>query len=198
MIEYGKNQIGENFIVFENVTLGFPSRGNIGKKDFIGVTIGKNAIIRSGTILYSDVSIGDDFSSGHNVIIREKTEIGNHVSVGTNVVIEGNCRLMDHVNLQSLVYIPTNTFIGSHVFIGPNTVLTNDKYPPQGGADLKGPFIEDYASIGANSTILPGVRIGTGALVAAGSVVTKDVPPRTLAIGAPARIREIPTGAQRP
>lgn len=197
MIEYGKNHLGENATVFENVTLGFPSRENIGKNEFDGVTIGKNAILRSGTVIYSHVTCGENLSTGHNVVIRENTIIGNYVSLGTNVIIEGNCSIGDHVNLQSLVYIPTNSRIGSHVFIGPNTVLTNDKYPPHGGKDLRGPILEDYASIGANATILPGVTIGSRSLVAAGSIVTKDVPPNSLAIGAPARIMDLPPGAQQ-
>lgn len=130
-------------------------------------------------------------------MVREKTTIGDNVSIGTNVIIEGYSEIGDYCNLQSLVYIPTNTIIGDHVFIGPNTVLTNDKYPPHGGNTLTGPVIEDYASIGANVTILPGVRIGAHSLVAAGSVVTKDVPPETLAVGNPAKIRPLPEGAKR-
>lgn len=195
MIEYGTNHIGTNVQFFEPVTLGFPSRDYIGKKDHPGVIIGDNAIIRSGTILYADVRTGSGFSTGHNVLVREKTIIGNDVSLGTGVIIEGNCTLGDHVNLQSMVYIPTNSELGNHVFIGPNAVLTNDKYPPHGGKNLIGPTICDRASIGANSTLLPGVTIGEGALIAAGSIVTKDVPSFSLAIGSPARIRPLPDGA---
>lgn len=197
MTHYGSNTLGSESCIFENVILGFPSRNYLGQDKFPGVTIGDHAIIRTGTILYADVVIGDHFSSGHNVMVREKTKIGNHVSLGTNVIIEGNCTLGDHVNLQSLVYIPTNTEIGSHVFIGPNSVLTNDKYPPNAGTDLHGPVLEDYVSIGANATILPGVRIGRGSLVGAGSIVTRDVPPGSLAVGSPARIKSLPPGAVR-
>jgi acetyltransferase-like isoleucine patch superfamily enzyme len=96
------------------------------------------------------------------------------------------------VNLQSLVYIPTNTKIGDHVFIGPGTVLTNDRYPPSRTGVLAGPTILEGAAIGANVTILPGVCIGENSLVAAGAVVTRDVPPRKLAIGSPAKIRDLP------
>lgn len=195
MIEYGINTIGENAVIFDPVTIGFPSRQNIGKVDFNGVTIGNNAVLRSGTILYCDVITGNSFSTGHNVMVREKTVIGDNVSLGTGVIIEGNCEIGSNVNLQSLVYIPTNSKIGNHVFIGPNAVLTNDKYPPHGGQNLSGPAISDYAAIGANVTILPGVCIGRGSLVAAGSVVTRDVPEKTLAIGSPARIKELPEGA---
>lgn len=197
MVIYGKNSIGENATIFENVILGFPSREYIGLSDFPGVSIGDNSIIRTGTVIYSNVIIGDNFSTGHNVLIREKTKIGNCVSFGTNVIVEGNSSFGDRVNLQSLVYIPTNSQIGSHVFIGPNSVLTNDKYPPNNTSDLQGPILEDYVSIGANATILPGVTIGQGSLVAAGSIVTKDVPPESLALGSPARIKKLPPEARR-
>ena len=157
----------------------------------------ERSVLRSGTIIYCDVVIGDDFQTGHNVIIREKTAIGNKVAIGTSTVIEGNCSIGSNVSLQSMVYIPTDTIIGDGVFIGPNAVLTNDRYPPTGIGGLQGPKIRDGAAIGANSTLLPGVCIGKGALVAAGSIVTRDVPDRMLAIGAPARIRDLPRQMKR-
>jgi len=193
MIEYGKNRIGAGSQVFESVTLGFPSREFMGKSGFDGTTIGKDAVLRSGTIIYCEVVIGDRFQTGHNVMIREKTRIGNHVSIGTGAIIEGNTRIGDDVNLQSMVYIPTSTEIGDRVFIGPNAVLTNDRYPPSGIGGLVGPVVECDAAIGANATILPGVHIGEGALVAAAAVVTRDVPAHMLAVGAPAKIRDLPT-----
>jgi acetyltransferase-like isoleucine patch superfamily enzyme len=192
MIEYGVNTVGKGSQIFEPVTLGFPSRDKVGQTGFIGTTIGVNSVIRSGTIIYCDVSIGDNFQSGHNVMIREKTSIGNRVGIGTSVVIEGTTIIGDDVSLQSMVYIPTNTVIGNKVFIGPNTVLTNDRYPPTGIGGLKGPQIRDGAAIGANATLLPGVCIGEGALVAAGAIVTRDVPAHMLAIGSPAKITDLP------
>jgi acetyltransferase-like isoleucine patch superfamily enzyme len=192
MIQYGINTLGDGAQIFEPVTLGFPSRDKINESGFTGSTIGDRAILRSGTIIYCDVSIGDDFSSGHNVLIRERTRIGDRVSIGTASIIEGRTTIGNDVNIQSLVYIPTNTMIGNHVFIGPNAVLTNDRYPPSRTGGLEGPRLSDGAAIGANVTILPGVCIGKGALIAAGAIVTKDIPPHKLAIGAPAKIRELP------
>jgi carbonic anhydrase/acetyltransferase-like protein (isoleucine patch superfamily) len=87
--------------------------------------------------------------------------------------------------------------VADDVFIGPNTVLTNDRYPPMGAGSLAGPVIGDRASIGANATLLPGVRIGPDAGVAAGAVVTRDVPSGMLAIGAPARFRSLPRDMRR-
>jgi len=192
MIEYGINTVGKGAQIFEPVTLGFPSRDKMGQTGFTGTIIGKNAVIRSGSIIYCDVTIGDYFQSGHNVMIREKTTIGNRVAIGTSAVIEGNTVIGDEVSLQSMVYIPTDTVIGNNVFIGPNTVLTNDRYPPTRIGGLKGPQIRAGAAIGANATLLPGVCIGEGALVAAGAIVTRDVPAHMLAIGAPAKITDLP------
>jgi acetyltransferase-like isoleucine patch superfamily enzyme len=197
MIEYGINTVGAGVQVFEPVTLGFPSRDKMGMTGFTGTTIGKDAVLRSGTILYCDVTIGDRFQSGHNVLIREKTRIGDRVAIGTSTVIDGNTTIGSDVSLQSMVYIPTNTLIGNHVFIGPNAVLTNDRYPPTGIGGLVGPVIRDGAAIGANATIVPGVCIGEGAFVAAGAIVTRDVPAHMLAIGAPAKIRALPEAMSR-
>jgi acetyltransferase-like isoleucine patch superfamily enzyme len=183
MREYGINVIGQG---------GFPSRENMEKTSYPGSTIGHHAVLRSGTIIYCDVIIGDNFQSGHNTLIREKTRIGDRTAIGTSTVIDGNTCIGNDVSLQSMVYIPTNTTIGDHVFIGPNAVLTNDRYPPSGG--LLGPVIKAGAAVGANATILPGICIGEGAFVAAGSVVTCNVPDHMMAIGSPARIKELPEG----
>ncbi|MCL7416889.1 MAG: acetyltransferase [Halalkalicoccus sp.] len=154
--------------------------------------IGDRARIRKGTIVYADVEIGDDFTTGHNALVREETTIGDDVIVGTDTVIDGTTEIGSHVSLQTGVYVPTDTTIGSNVFVGPRAVMTNDPYPVRRDDDLVGPTLEDGVSIGANATILPGVRIGAGSFVAAGAIVTEDVPPHTLALGTPARHRDLP------
>jgi acetyltransferase-like isoleucine patch superfamily enzyme len=153
-------------------------------------TIGNNAIIRTFTVIYADVIIGDDLKTGHNVLIREKTIIGNKTVIGSGTVIDGNAIIGNRVKLESNVYIPTRSKIGNDVFIGPGVVLTNDKYPQRRRSEYepKGPIIHDSVSIGANSTILPGIEVNEGALIAAGSVVTRDVPAWHMAIGTPARV----------
>jgi acetyltransferase-like isoleucine patch superfamily enzyme len=158
--------------------------------------VGQNARIRSGTIIYADVVIGDDFTTGHNALIREKTVVGDNVLVGTNTIIDGNCDLGSNVSLQSNVYVPSYTTIGDNVFVGPGAVLTNDPTPIRKDVGLEGPTLEDGVSVGANATLLPGVTIGEGAFVAAGAVVTKDVPANTLAVGAPARFHDLPADLQ--
>ncbi len=200
-----KNILGsENLPKFRNVLLGSGTKisenSNIQENVTIGVkyklrskspVIGKNAVIRSNTVIYDDVCIGNDFKTGHGAVIREKTRIGNNVLIGTNSVIEGHCDIGNNVSIQSNVYIPINMIIEDHVFIGPCACFTNDRYPIRIDYDLKGPTIREGASIGANSTFLSDIEIGEGAMVAAGAIVTGDVPPSCLAIGAPARIKPL-------
>lgn len=153
--------------------------------------IGENYIIRSNSIIYNDVTIGDNFKTGHNVVIRENTEIGEDVLIGSNTIIEGNVKIGNNVRIQSNVYIPTNMVIEDNVFIGPCACFTNDKYPVRVEFDLKGPTLRKGCSIGGNTTFLSGVDIGEGAMVAAGAIVVTDVPADFLAIGAPAKIKPL-------
>ena len=154
--------------------------------------IGKNHTVRSNSIIYNDVVIGDNFRTGHNVVIRENTNVGDDVLIGTNTVIEGDVIIGNDVSIQSNVYIPTNSVIEDNVFIGPCACFTNDKYPVRINYDLQGPRIRRGASIGGNTTFLSNVEIGEGAIVAAGAIVIHSVPPFYLAIGTPARIKPLP------
>ena len=178
-ILHGKVTIGEGTTVQENVILGSAEDGELG--------IGKDSIVRSGTVIYSGVKIGNNFRSGHNVLIRENSEIGDNVLVGTSSVIDGDCSIGNKVSIQTGVYITRYTTIEDGVFLGPLCVTTNDKYMKY-GVTLKGPIIKRGARIGANSTIMPGITVGKGAIVGAGSVVTRDVPPYKVVMGVPAKV----------
>ncbi len=117
--------------------------------------------------------------------IGEGAQIGNdctihsHVWIGDEVIIGERCKI------QAFAFIPNGVFIGDDVFIGPHVCFTNDKNPPNG--DYKDTVVEKGAAIGANATILPGVRIGAGAKIGSGAVVTKDVPAGEIWVGNPAK-----------
>jgi acetyltransferase-like isoleucine patch superfamily enzyme len=160
--------------------------------------VGEGATIRAGSIVYRDVTAGDGLTTGHNVLIREHTAIGDGVVVGTNTVIDGWTEIGSNVSLQTGVYVPSYTRIGDRVFVGPRAVLTNDPYPIRREVELVGPTLEDDVSVGANATILPGVTVGEGSFVAAGAVVTEDVPPNSLAVGVPAEVRDLPESLDGP
>ena len=162
--------------------------------------IGDRCVIRALTVVYADVVMGAHVKTGHHVTIREHTRICDYVVVGSGTVIDGNVTIGSYVKIESQVYIPTHTTIGSFVFLGPRVVLTNDKYPLRlrDRYEPRGPILEDNVTVGANATILPGVRIGEGSMIAAGSVVTRDVPPWSLAKGAPARVSPLPDSLRQP
>jgi acetyltransferase-like isoleucine patch superfamily enzyme len=158
------------------------------------VKLGSEIRVRSGTIIYGDVVIGDDFQTGHHAVIREKTNIGSHVVIGTHTVIDGNVVIGDFVKIESNCYIPTHVTIGSRVFLGPCVTLTNDKYPLKMRDTYvpDGPAIEDGVTLGAGVTVVPSVVIGKGSFVAAGAVVTKDIPAMSFVKGVPGTISELP------
>lgn len=184
-----KARISESVIVHSSAIVGLVYRDDCGE-----TVIGKNSVVRSGTIIYADVKAGDNFQTGHNALVREKTKMGRYVLIGTGTVIDGNVDIADFVKIESNCYICTHVIIGTRVFIGPNVVLINDKYPLKMRDKYKpqGPYIDDFVTIGAGSVILPDIKIGKGSFIAAGSVVTKDVPPMTLVRGNPGRFEELP------
>lgn len=123
--------------------------------------------------------------------IGEGTKIGCFVEIKKGVKIGKNCKI------EPFVFIPEGITIGDGVFIGPRVCFTNDKHPravnpdgsPKGADDWKceETFVEEGASIGAGSVILPGLNIGKNAMIGAGSVVTKDVPAGAWVAGNPAK-----------
>ena len=185
---YDNVALGSGWVVEDFCIIGTPPRG---KKDGeLPTTISDGAVIRSHTVIYAGNVIGKNFQTGNKVNIRESNRIGDNVSVGTLSVIEHHVEIADDVRIHTQVFIPEFSVLEEGCWIGPNVVLTNAKYPVSPGVkdQLVGPVIRKGAKIGANTTILPGVVIGENALVGAGSVVAKDVPPGAVVVGNPARV----------
>ena len=178
-------RLGKNVIVEDFCVIGARFRGFRGE----ALTIGDNAIIRSHTVIYAGNVIGDNFQTGNRASIRELNKIGDNVSIGTMTVIEHHVQIHDGVRIHSQAFVPEFTTLEKGCWIGPNVVMTNAKYPthPNAKNDLKGPIVRECARIGANATILPGLTIGVGALVGAGSVVVKDVESGSVVAGNPAK-----------
>lgn len=152
--------------------------------------IGKNAVIRSGSVIYRGAVIGDHFNTGHYVIIREENVIGSHVSVWSNTIIDYGCRIGNNVKIHSQVYVAQFTVIEDDVFMAPGVIIGNDLHPgcEKSRECLKGPVIKKGAQIGLNVTLLPYITIGERALIGAGSVVTRDIPAGKVAYGNPAKV----------
>jgi acetyltransferase-like isoleucine patch superfamily enzyme len=170
------------------VIVGVPPRGHLSGD--LETRIGEGAVIRSHTVIYAGNVIGQHFQTGHGVLIRELNDIGDEVSVGSHTVIEHHVRLGDGVRIHTNAFIPEFSILEPAVWVGPNVVFTNARYPnrPETKAKLRGPHVLPRARIGANATILPGVVIGCNALIGAGAVVVHDVPDEAIVVGNPARI----------
>lgn len=189
---YSNVEIGIDSIVEDYCIIGVPPI-NLNEDD-LQTIIGRGALIRSHTVIYSGNRIGKNFQTGNKVNIREFNEIGNNVSIGTLSVIEHHIHIGNNVRIHSQVFVPEYSILEDGAWIGPNAVLTNAKYPlsPHAKKTLKGPTIKRNAKVGANVTILPGVVVGENALVGAGAVVVRDVPDSVVVVGNPAlKIKDI-------
>jgi acetyltransferase-like isoleucine patch superfamily enzyme len=200
-IIYGPVELGKRTYVGPNCVVGFPELSELRKlvesntlKGKLPTVLGENCIIRSGTVLYSNVKTANEVSFGHNVLVREGVTIGEQTKIGTNVVVDGKSSIGSHVSIQTGVYICTYSTVEDSAFLGPCCVFTNDKYVAQKTFKLIGPTVKKGASIGANALLFPGVTVGEGAVVGSQAMVNTDVPPRTIFVGTPAkRMRDVPT-----
>jgi UDP-2-acetamido-3-amino-2,3-dideoxy-glucuronate N-acetyltransferase len=124
------------------------------------------------------------------VIILPGAKIGSECNICSHCFIENDVTIGDRVTVKSGVQLWDGLRLGDDIFIGPNVTFTNDRFPRSKKAPKQflQTIVEAGASIGANATILPGVTIGRQAMVGAGAVVTRSVPPKAIVVGNPAKI----------
>ena len=145
-----------------------------------------------------NATIGDGTRIWHHAQIREGAHVGSECVIGKNVYIGSDVRIGDACKIENNAAVFDGVTIGRAVFVGPGAILTNDRIPraatpagrPKGASDwaIESIEVKDGASLGAGAIVIAGVSIGEYALVAAGSVVTRDVPPFGLVRGNPARL----------
>jgi len=177
-------EVGDDCCIESHCIIGYPTC--LAKGD--PLRLGSGALIRSHSVLYAGSNIGIQLSTGHHVVIREMSQIGRQCQIGSYTELQGDLVFGDFSRTQSSVFIPKHTQIGKAVWLFPRVTLTNDPHPPsdRGG---RGVCIKDYAVLASCCTVLPGITIGERALVAAHSLVTRDVDPEMLVAGIPARER---------
>ena len=187
--------IGDGTEIFPGTYIGKIQKGTpaisrpISFKD--EVRIGNNCRIGPYAIIYKDVIIGNDVLIGDFASIRENTKIGNntiigrHVSINYEASIGNNVKIMDNTFIENCV-IEDNVFIAMQV----TTANDNELFLRQYNPSNIGPHICEGASIGTGAILLPGIKIGKNAFVAAGAVVTKDVPEYALVMGIPAVVKK--------
>jgi acetyltransferase-like isoleucine patch superfamily enzyme len=206
----GPHRIGADALIAPDVILGHPAKATlVARRAFAGeieVVIGRECILRSGTVLYEDVELGDGVQTAHHVVVREGVRVGDGCVLGNGTVLREGARLGRNVRLMEGVVIAEGAVLGNDVFVGPNVTftagrqmtgaleaagrMTHEEAVRLEGKAWEGPsvVVEDDVRIGAGATVLAGVRIGRGCIVAAGSLVSKDVHPFAVVAGMPARL----------
>ncbi len=127
--------------------------------------------------------------------MRERTQIGASSVIGRGSVVDNDVTLGSRVRVQTNVYLTAHTLVEDDVFLAPGVITTNDdtmsRHPPE--MALRGATLRRACRIGAGAVLTPAVEVGEEAFVAAGAVVTSDVPARAVVMGVPARVvREVP------
>jgi len=143
---------------------------------------------------FSDVksnNIGDGTVIWQFAVILEGAAIGSNCNINCHTFIENDVSVGDNVTVKSGVYLWDGIVVENNVFIGPNVTFTNDRYPrsKQYPLSFQKTVLQKGCSIGANSTILGGITIGSHAIIGEGSLITKNIPPFALAYGSPATVK---------
>lgn len=148
--------------------------------------------VHESSYIDNSVEIGENTKIWHFCHIQSGAKIGKNCSLGQNVNISNNVIIGNDVKIQNNVSVYEGVEIEDGVFCGPSCVFTNDLTPraryPKGHKNYKHTLIKEGASIGANATIICGNTVGRYAMIAAGAVVTKDIPDYALAVGVPAQV----------
>lgn len=187
-IIYENAVIGKDTFIGAQCIIGERLLGYLKDDNYVNppVTIGTNSVIRSGTILYANCTFGANFQTGNRAIIREESRFGDNCSFGTLSQSDGQIKIGDNCRFHNNVFIATFTTCEDNVHFYPMSCTTDSLHPPcQIGRE--GPYLESGAIVGARVLLLPRVRIGKGAIVAGGSVVSHNVEPNMVVAGSPAK-----------
>jgi acetyltransferase-like isoleucine patch superfamily enzyme len=197
---YPGTVLGDGVKVLENAVVGkqpaLSPRSTAKREELPPTEIGDGSIVSTGAIVFAGSTIGARVILGDQSCVRERVTVGDDVVLGRGSLIENDTSVGAMTKIQADAYITAYSTLEEHVFVAPCVVTTNDNF--MGRTErrhelVKGPTIRRGARVGGGAVLCPGVEIGEEAFVGAGAVVTKDVPPRAIVVGNPARIvREVP------
>ncbi len=169
---------------------GSGAHGDVGALELLdGVSVCAAAIVLAGASIGADAIIGDQ------AFVRERSRIGEGAIIGRASVVDNDVVVGARARIQSNVYLSAFTTVEDDVFVGPGAITSNDDTMSRHGRELelRGAILRRACRIGAGAVFVPGVEVGEEAFVAAGALVTRDVPARAVVMGAPAQIvREVP------
>jgi acetyltransferase-like isoleucine patch superfamily enzyme len=194
-IVYPGTVLGEGVKVLEHAVVGkqptLSPRSTAKREELAPAKIGDGTIVSTGAVVFAGTEVGARVVLGDQSCVRERVVVGDDVVIGRGSLVENDTTIGAMTKIQAEAYITAYSTLEEHVFVAPCVVTTNDNF--MGRTEkrrelVKGPTIRRGARVGGGAVLCPGVEIGEEAFVGAGAVVTKDVEPRMLVVGNPARV----------
>jgi len=182
--------IQDGAILGKPLTLGAHSRAS--EDALPPLVVGEGARICAGAVVLAGARIGRRAMVGDRAHVRERATIGEETTIGSGSAVDNDVELGARVRVQTGCYLTAFSRVEDDVFVAPGVLTTNDPAAGRGG-NLEGVVLRRACRIGGGAVLLPGIEVGEEAFVAAGAVVTRDVAPRSLVMGVPAKaVREVP------
>ena len=199
-VVYPGTVLGESVQILDHAVVGkqpsLSPRSTASREPLGPLVIGAGTIVSTGAIVFAGTKLGERVIVGDAARVRERCVVGDDVVIGSGSLVENDTTIGALTKIQAEAYITAYSTLEDEVFIAPCVVTTNDNF--MGRTEkrhelVRGPTIRRGARVGAGAVLCPGVEIGEEAFVGAAAVVTKDVPPRVVVVGNPARVlRDVP------
>jgi acetyltransferase-like isoleucine patch superfamily enzyme len=200
VVIYPGTVIGDGCVIADGVVLGkqpsLSPRSTAKREELPPLEIGAGTIVSTGAIVFAGSRLGERVIVGDQACVRERVTVGDDVVIGRGSLVENDTTIGAMTRIQADAYITAYSTLEEDVFIAPCVVTTNDNF--MGRTEkrkklLRGPTIRRGARVGGGAVLCPGVEVGEEAFVGAGAVVVRDVPPRVVVVGNPARVlRDVP------
>ena len=199
-VVYPGTVIGDGCQILDGAVVGkqpsLSPRSTAKREELPPAELGAGTIVSTGAIVFAGARLGERVIVGDQACVRERVEVGDDVVIGRGSLVENDTTIGRLTKIQAMAYITAYSTLEDEVFIAPCVQTTNDNFmgrTERRHALMKGPTIRRGARVGGGAVLCPGVEIGEEAFVGAGAVVVRDVPPRAVVVGNPARqIREVP------
>jgi acetyltransferase-like isoleucine patch superfamily enzyme len=199
-VVYPGTVIGDGCKILDHAVVGkqptLSPRSTARREELPPLELGPGAIVSTGAVVFAGTRIGARVIVGDQACVRERCEIGDDVVIGRGSLVENDTTVGALTKIQAHAYITAYSTLEDNVFIAPCVATTNDNL--MGRTErrhelVKGPTIRRGARVGGAAILLPGIEVGEEAFIGAGAVVLRDVPPRAVVVGNPARqIRDVP------
>jgi acetyltransferase-like isoleucine patch superfamily enzyme len=200
VVIYPGTVIGDGCVIADGVVLGkqpsLSPRSTAKREELPPLEVGAGTIVSTGAIVFAGTRLGERVIVGDQACVRERVTVGDDVVIGRGSLVENDTTIGAMTRIQADAYITAYSTLEEDVFIAPCVVTTNDNF--MGRTEkrkklLRGPTIRRGARVGGGAILCPGIEVGEEAFVGAGAVVVRDVPPRVVVVGNPARVlRDVP------